>query len=80
MDMDESHLLVSTLLVIGFDEFGEDILIGEEDGADFVTDDLLVDDDGWNAVGIDLHDIFGIKLIVKDDRAVNVGGDDFLNH
>ena len=80
MDVEEGHLLLPALLVVILDELDELVLVGEEDAADLLAHDLVVDDDGRDRVAIDLHDILGVELVVEDDGPVDVGRDDPLDH
>jgi hypothetical protein len=80
VDVKEGHFLVAAFGVVVLDDFGEKLAIGEEHAADPVGDDAVVDDDRRDAVGRDLHDVLVIELIVEDDGAVDVGGDDLLDH
>src|SRR5574344_53335 len=80
MDMKERHLLFAALGVVIRDHFAQQILIGVENAANPLAGDLVIHDDGRDAVGIDLHDILFIEFVIKNDGAIDVGGDDLLNH
>ena len=79
MDMEEGHLVDINLLVIILDEFGKSVGVGEWDAANSVASNAVIDDDDWNVIGSDLINILGIEFIVKNDRAVNVAGDNALH-
>lgn len=80
MDVKEGHWGFPAFFVVFVNDAAKRCAIREMDVAHVVTDDFIVEHDDRDVIRSDRLDVFREQLVIIDDDAIDVGGDDFLHH